>query len=305
MRISNKLKLAVFSILVCTGVTTFAQQDPMYTQYMYNLATVNPAENGIDDLSKYTSLTRFHFVGVDGAPITHSLSADVPLKKFSSGVGASYFYDQLGPERSHNAYADYSYHLKLNRKINMSMGLKAGFKVYSANLDQVATSNVQDDMFSRDIQGDVMPNLGLGIMVYGDNFFGGISAPKLINHLNEDTDVATGNEERHYFIVGGYNYKINPEFVLNSTAYIRMVDAVNPSFDLSARVTYREFLTGGLAFRSGHAISLMFEVEVYENLWVGYAYDISINKLRAGSHELLVAYRMPLAKISNGLSKLN
>ena len=67
----------------------------MYTQYMYNLATVNPAENGIDDLSKYTSLTRFHFVGVDGAPITHSLSADVPLKKFSSGVGASYFYDQL------------------------------------------------------------------------------------------------------------------------------------------------------------------------------------------------------------------
>ncbi len=303
MERNNTIKVYALLLLIALSNTVFGQQDPMYTQYMFNMSTVNPAANGMIDQARFISLNRFQFVGIEGAPTTYSLSADVPIPRYNSAAGINYAFDKLGPERSNHIYLDYSYHIHLSKRIKMGMGIKAGMKMYSADFNGLSENGVNDDAFANNIKGDIMPNFGLGIMVYSDDFFAGIAAPRLINHELEGVDDAAGTTERHYFLTGGYNWQINSDIILRPVMHMKFMKGVFPSFDVTANCQMYEKFLVGLAFRSYDAVSILAQVEVYKGLHVGYVYDISINKLRKGSHEILLSYRTTLFRTGRGNSK--
>lgn len=296
MKTINTTRIFILIAVMFVKTNVFGQQDPMYTQYMFNMSTINPAANGIYDDARFISVNRFQFVGIDGAPTTYSLSADVPVFKYNSGVGINYVFDKLGPERSNNIYLDYSYHINLTRDIKLGMGIKAGFKVYGADFSQIGKGDIPDEVFTKNINGDIMPNFGLGFMVYADNFYGGISSPKLVNHVLEGSDDASGAEERHFFIVGGYKWEINRDITFKPSLYMKMTRGVIPSVDVTANFQMYDRFIAGLAFRSYDAVSILAQVEVYEGIHVGYVYDISINKLRRGSHEIMLSYHTTIFK---------
>ncbi|MFC0181043.1 type IX secretion system membrane protein PorP/SprF [Pseudarcicella hirudinis] len=58
-----------------------AQQEALYSQYMFNMMAVNPAYAGSRDVLSMTGLFRQQWVGVEGAPTTQSFTIDMPLKK--------------------------------------------------------------------------------------------------------------------------------------------------------------------------------------------------------------------------------
>ncbi|MBB3123460.1 type IX secretion system PorP/SprF family membrane protein, partial [Mesoflavibacter sabulilitoris] len=51
-----------------------AQQDPQYTQYMYNMNVVNPAYAGSYEGVAIGALYRSQWVGLEGAPSTGTLT---------------------------------------------------------------------------------------------------------------------------------------------------------------------------------------------------------------------------------------
>ena len=51
----------------------------MYSMYMWNMLTVNPGYAGSNDVLNVTALSRIQWVSVNGAPVTHSLSAHAPI----------------------------------------------------------------------------------------------------------------------------------------------------------------------------------------------------------------------------------
>ncbi|MEE9349770.1 MAG: type IX secretion system membrane protein PorP/SprF, partial [Flavobacteriaceae bacterium] len=56
--------LVLFLILITS--TSFAQQDPQYTHYMYNMNVVNPAYAGSRETLSIGVLGRTQWVGIDG-----------------------------------------------------------------------------------------------------------------------------------------------------------------------------------------------------------------------------------------------
>lgn len=286
-------KLVISLALVVSALIVEAQQDPIYTQYMFNLSTVNAGAIGRADYLSFMTVNRFQWVGFKGAPNTYSLSADMPLKKYNSGVGLSYFYDKIGPTRSNNLYIDYAYHIKVAYGIKLGMGLKAGFKVFGADLAALGQDGVQDNMFETDIRGDIMPNFGLGLFAYRDDFYFGLSSPKMVNHKYEGTDKASGSEERHFFVIGGYVYKINREFTFKPSVHTKFVKGSVPSMDITANFLFREMIWGGLSYRTGDALAIITSVQIDNRFRVGYAYDITLSKMRkasSGSHEIMLKY---------------
>lgn len=288
-------KLSIAFIFIITSVIVSAQQDPMYTQYMFNLSTVNSAAIGRGDNMSFMMVDRFQWVGFEGAPKTYSLTADIPIKFFNSGVGFTYVNDHIGPEVSHNIYIDYSYHIQLTRGLRLGMGLKAGFKVFSADFSELGQEGVYDEQFSSNVSGDIMPNFGLGLFLYSDKYYFGVSSPKLVNHKYEDADDISGGEERHYFLIGGYAWEINPDIVFKPSVYTKYVKGSPMSYDITANFLFKNMLWAGIAYRSGDAIALLTQIQLSNRLRFGYAYDFTVSKMStasSGSHEIMLSYEL-------------
>jgi type IX secretion system PorP/SprF family membrane protein len=105
----------------------YAQQDPVFSQYMNNLLTVQPAYAGMSGYVNITGLSRIQWVGFDGAPITNTFTIQGPFKKYNVGVGLSIITDKFGPVRQTGVYGDYSFRILLEDDQYFSFGLKGGF----------------------------------------------------------------------------------------------------------------------------------------------------------------------------------
>ena len=113
------------ALLILVFATSNAQQDPHYTQYMYNMNVVNPAYAGSKEQLSGALLYRQQWAGLEGAPKTASLALHSPVGK-NVGLGFSAISDKIGPVEESNVYADFSYKLNLGDDRKLYFGLKAG-----------------------------------------------------------------------------------------------------------------------------------------------------------------------------------
>src|SRR5690606_18224679 len=109
-------KIYLAAILAFVGLLdASAQQDPHYTQYMYNMNVINPAYAGSKENLAFGLLYRAQWVEIEDAPTTATFSGHSPVGK-NVGLGLSVINDRIGPVEETNAYADFSYTLNLDRK---------------------------------------------------------------------------------------------------------------------------------------------------------------------------------------------
>ena len=175
-----------------------AQQDPQYTQYMYNMNVVNPAYAGLKETLSITALYRKQWSGLEGAPETITFSGHSPVSD-KVGLGLSAIKDELGPVKETNVYVDFSYTLQMSETLKLALGLKAGATFHDVGLIDLELQDPNDPFFSQDIN-NTYPNVGAGAFFYGDNFYIGLSVPNFLNsvHLDEN-GLKYGSEVMHYF----------------------------------------------------------------------------------------------------------
>ena len=103
-------------ILILLGTySSNAQQDPQYTQYMYNTQVVNPAYAGSRDALSFGLLYRTQWVGFEGAPKTGTFTVNSPIGALDNmGLGLSIVRDEIGPAIESNVNIDYSYTIRKN-----------------------------------------------------------------------------------------------------------------------------------------------------------------------------------------------
>ena len=145
-------KTTLIVLLLCVMCVDFAtaQQDPQYTQYMYNMNVVNPAYAGSKESLSVTALYRDQWSGFDGAPKTFTFSAHSPLGD-KVGLGLSAVKDELGPVSETNVYADFSYTLQLGKSLNLALGIKAGASFHDVGLVDLELQDDNDPFFSKNI----------------------------------------------------------------------------------------------------------------------------------------------------------
>ena len=117
-----------------------AQQDPQYTQYMYNTMSVNPAYAGQRQVLSITGLYRTQWVGIDGAPKTQTLGVHAPLRNDNLGLGLSVVNDALGPANETCIDANFSYSIYLDDSndefTKLSFGIKRRDAITKYRLEQ-------------------------------------------------------------------------------------------------------------------------------------------------------------------------
>lgn len=291
----NKSILAGF-ILLCCVWNASAQQDPMFTQYMHNAVTINPAYAGSRGTLNFVAMARQQWVGIEGAPKTLTFSVNSPFTSNNVGVGLSVIHDEIGPTKQTGIYADYAYHLKITSKIKLALGLKGGINLYDINLLDLRGAQNDDHLTLDGNRKLYLPNFGVGSYLYSDRFYVGFSIPKILqNSLSDDKNASqyANKEERHFFLTGGIVLDISDNIKFKPSTTLRVVSGSPVSAELSAAFLLRDRLWLGAMYRFGDSFGALLKFDVTKQLSVGYSYDLTLSDLRPynqGTHEIYVSY---------------
>jgi type IX secretion system PorP/SprF family membrane protein len=304
----KKYYLCAVFFLACVS-TVFAQQRPQYTQYMVNPFLLNPAVSGTEDYTDIRAGYRKQWTGFDGSPRTMYLSAHGNIGKHLvtrnrsrnkkngfHGIGGVVTSDAIGPTTTTTVSAAYSYHLKLSKKVFASLGLMGGFNQFTLDGAKLYAANPSDALIggmSKTGLGDIT----LGGWIYSDKFYAGASMAQLapsiaFTQTGQQTDYAL---TKHYFIMAGYKIPMGYDFIFVPSFCIKATTPAPMSFDINAKLRYKEFLWAGVSYRNRDAVAGMVGVIINNMFDISYSYDYitsDINKYTKGSHEIVVGYRI-------------
>jgi type IX secretion system PorP/SprF family membrane protein len=290
-------------VLIIAANASFAQQDPMYTQYFFNTQTINPAYAGTWESLGFMVLGRHQWVGWEGAPRTYTFSMQAPMKNDKVALGLNVISDNIFKEKRFGIWGDYSYKLNLSEETNLRLGLKAGFTNYTNNLlDYELLPGVNDPMFQGDLENKFVPNFGVGFFLKNPRYFVGFSVPKMLH--NEITGDNPNNfslqaDIRHYFLEGGMVFDISEDLKFKPTFMTKATQGAPVQLDLTANFLLAEKFWLGAMFRTTDAFGFIAQWIFDNDLRIGYAYGFSTSKLQnynSGSHEIMVSYELRTLK---------
>jgi type IX secretion system PorP/SprF family membrane protein len=297
--INNTLKYSVTVLILILGLVNHAQQDPQYTQYMYNMSVLNPAY-ATDDSSVINAglLYRTQWVGSVGGPTTGTLFAH---SKFTDRIegGISIIHDEIGDVvKQTNTFNDFAYVLPVSETAKLSFGIKAGATFFSTDFNGFVYSDpLPDPAFAENLS-RTFPNIGAGLYYFTDKYYLGFSAPNLLEskHLNDDSGIVTqGSERMHLFLTGGYVFDLSDSIKFKPAFMAKHVSGAPLSLDLTANVLINNSLEFGAAYRWDDSISGIVNFPISSFLRIGYAYDYTVSNLgrfNDGSHEIFLLFNI-------------
>ncbi len=294
--IKNALKYSILITLLLLFFQVKAQQDPQYTQYMYNMSTINPAYATDSESINFGALYRMQWVGSVGGPTTGTFFAHSPLAK-NVEAGLSIVHDEIGDVvKQTNVFADFAYVVKLNETNKISFGLKAGATFFSTNFNGfVYSDELPDPAFANNLS-KTFPNVGVGTFYFGENYYLGVSSPNLLTTKyleRQEGVVQTGVEEIHTFITGGYVFNLNANLKFKPAFMTRVVSGAPLALDLTSNFLINEKVELGAAYRFGDAVSGLINFKISPSIRIGYAYDYTVSNLgrfNSGSHEIMLLF---------------
>ncbi len=311
------MKKLVLLICLHTIFTVFGQQDPQYTQYMYNQNIVNPAyvtnELGVIN---FGAMHRTQWSSAVGAPKTYNFFAHAPLSN-KIEVGLSLVTDNIGEGvlKENNIYADFAYILKLAEGHKLSLGLKAGITNFTTNFtnfrfpdEDITTGFIPNDL-AFDNQNKTLPNFGTGIFYFTDTYYLGAAIPNLLRskHFEERNGLnSIGGEELHLFVNGGYVFKVSNLVKLKPSFMMKAVKGSPVVLDTSLNVLFNNKFEGGISYRFNDSFSAMFNVKAFDSLRIGYAFDYTTSNFsdfNSGTHEVMLLFDLDILGLRKGYDK--
>ena len=308
----NKSCLKVLLILLMVSITTYAQQDAQFTQYMYNMSVINPAyATSADGILNLGGLYRAQWVGIEGGPNTGTFFAHAPINE-NMEAGISFVNDNIGDiVNENNIYADYAYILPISENAKLSLGLKAGVTLFNANFDglRLGSGDPSTDIAFDENISKAFPNVGLGAFYFTDRFYAGLSAPNLLTtkHLESENGIrSTGVQSIHFYATSGYVFPINYNLKFKPSVMVRGVNGAPLAIDFTANLLINDRIETGVAYRLDDAISALVNFKVSPGLRVGYAYDYTVSNLsnyNSGSHEIFLLFDINFKGLRNGFDR--
>lgn len=290
-------------IVLLSGVALRAQQDPHFTQYMFNNMYLTPAYAGVEGITQVTAFHRSQWLGYEssfgdgGAPSTQLISFTTPIYKLRSGFGFYATSDKLGPQTNNEIQGSYAYHLGI-KDSKLSFGIKLGAFTQSINFDKYRAIQEGDPSINKTgKETQIRPDLGVGVFYRSEKYYAGVG----FNHLTKaefDFGLPARNAlSNHMNFTAGYYYEVNFDLKLSPSILVK-TDFKEYSFDFGAIATFKDKMWGGLSFRQSEAANVLLGYSFLKDrsLKLGYAIDIIVKEREAKenfSHELMLSYQLP------------
>ncbi len=291
----KRLRWLLALILLCGSLGLDAQQDAMYTQYMYNTLMYNPAYAGTKDAVSLQAIYRNQWVDFDGAPKNINISAHGPIRE-KIGIGLTLQNDQWGVHNWNLLRGDYSYKFYVSPKTKISIGLNTSLMYLQSNFTEL-DSGAGDALFAQN-NNKFLPNFGFGVFHYSNKHYIGFSIPQIVNNkLSALSNNA--RQYRHYYLTAGYVLGLGNMVKLKPAVLVKTVGSFAPvEVDLSLVGYFNDVFWAGVAYRTQDSFDMLVGVNITKSLKVGYAFDLITTKISTATtlhtHEVMLGYDINL-----------
>lgn len=282
----------VLSLALITISNGLAQQQAQFSMYMFNPLIANPAFAGSRDALSITALGRKQWVGVSGAPETATLSFHTPLRYEAIALGFSVLYDKIGPSQTTSVFADVAYRFQVTGKSKLAFGVKLGADIFGVNYTSLDATHQWDELYSN-IPNKGYFNGGVGVYWYADNFYVGLSSPKVLENQFISSSQSNAKQVNHYLLNAGYSFEINSTFDIIPSFMVKVVPNAPIAIDANLNFLLYDRIWVGGGYRFGDAVVANIMYHFSPKFRGGYAYDYTVSdfgQFNTGSHEIMVNY---------------
>jgi type IX secretion system PorP/SprF family membrane protein len=287
-----KTRILLFA-LVFTSVLSYAQQDAQYTQYMYNTINVNPAYAGSRGALSVFALYRAQWIGLEGAPVTSTVSVNTPFNESNMGLGLSIVNDKLGPTTENNISADFSYTMQTSEDWKLSFGIKATANLFDLDVSKLSAKDTDNSLQN---YSKISPNFGAGFYLHSDKAYLGFSIPNFIQTTRyDDKQIAIFTDRINYYFMGGLVFELNDALKFKPAFLGKMSDGAPLQVDVSGNFLINDKFMIGATYRWSAAISAMVGFQISDGMYIGYGYDresTNLGNFNSGSHEIFLRYEL-------------
>jgi len=319
----KKQLLLLLSFIMVGAGTLLAQQDPMFTKYMFNPMNYNPAYAGSAGALDMMVLHRQQWWGIQGAPMTQNLNVHSPIKGKNIGLGLNMSLDQVATSRQFNAYGAFAYRIPVfgvdkngASKGHLAIGMQGGVSNWSADWTNLALENPNDPSF-QNLQPNLwLPNFGTGIYLHTPTWYVGLSSPMLITNAlrkNPDPNVPVAQQYRHYYLsagaaipLGSQDLVFRPSILVKNVGLFMDRNVSNKigapnEFDVDLALMFNQMFWVGVAFRSAFelgsssydSVDFWVSLRLKNGFRIGASYDYTLTDLQGpaqGSYEVMLGY---------------
>ncbi|WP_025608872.1 PorP/SprF family type IX secretion system membrane protein [Pontibacter actiniarum] len=296
------MKMRIYYLLLALLITTAAsaQQNPQYSQYIFNSMSINPAYTGSKNVLNLNLFHRSQWTGVDGAPTTQSLAVDGVVANDRLGLGLNLMHDEIGAHSTFSAYANFAVKLQVNENAIFSLGVAPGLVQTTVDGSKFGISD--DPTIPSGKETDIKPDVKIGAYFHTSRFYAGLSATDLLKY--DDLDQV--EPERHYFFTTGYVFDLSPFVKLKPSVLVKEDFHAPTNMDVNAFVLLGDRLWLGSSYRTSMnvfndaeagdvekrtAVAFIGELQVLKQLRIGYSFDKMLNGYSDQStHEVSVGY---------------
>lgn len=299
------MKNLLTAILILTAASLSAQQDALFSQYMFNKLAVNPGYAGSRELLTADLLYRYQWVNIEGAPKTVSASIHSPLNNPHVALGFNLSNDKIGPLSNTSAMATFAYRI-IFQKSKLSFGIQGGVKSSDILWNEFKAIDDNEpflDMASQ-LEKKIVPDANFGVYYYSERFYAGISSRQLLQNQSLMVKDSLGNTQftkllTHFYGMSGAAIPLGENVIFRPSILAKFVNNAPPQLDVNASFLFANTLWLGASYRTEKAVSIMTEINIAQNFRIGYSYDIWFNELQAfnkGSHEIRLSFDINVHK---------
>ncbi|MGB4837663.1 MAG: PorP/SprF family type IX secretion system membrane protein [Saprospiraceae bacterium] len=306
------MRSVLLAILIHTiGMTAIAQQQQMYTQFMYNKMGLNPAYAGNETYMSATLIYRDQWNGFPGSPKAQALSVNMPRIGNRIGIGLNFERQSLGITEKVTYEMMYAYKFILGEG-TLSMGMNISGRKYVQDYTDNRLFAIQDINLDPSIPGILQSrsliNAGFGVYFNTNQFYLGASLPRMIrSDLDFDNNDLFSTEVRHLFLMTGGTFIVNNDVRLTPQLMFRLAEYSPWGLDINFSSTWKDkyslglsYRTGGSASDLGESVDIIAGLQLTDRMMVGFAYDVSLSRLRTlenGSLEMILSYNFIPRKV--------
>lgn len=295
-------------VLAITTNLAIAQQDPMFTKYMFNSLVVNPAYAGSHGIWDINATFRKQWIAFDGAPTTTLLGADGTLNDDRVGLGFTFFHDRIGVDKRMDFSANYAYRIPTENG-HFALGIKAGAAFVGSDFSGLDIA-AGDPLYAKNSK-TTTPFVGVGLLYntnnkVGNNYYFGLSSPTIASFDVNKSDSIPNALKAHFYANAGAGFPIgDSDIELKPSFLINYHKAAPVQAHLNFSVMFKSAFSAGISYRTGDAINLNAVVFFNKATRIGVAYDITTSELKSynnGSFELMIGHQFAkdVTKIDHG-----
>ncbi|NHF58329.1 type IX secretion system membrane protein PorP/SprF [Flavobacteriaceae bacterium TP-CH-4] len=280
----NRFRCSYISLLVFLlwGSFLLAQNEPQYTQYMYNIGSFNPAYVGTTETPEITTMYRAQWLSIPGAPRTIRLGTNIPFANERMGLGVNVINEQLGPLSQTYIDVAYSYQFNVSENTKLSFGMDVGGSLLNVDFTKGTFENPGEPILDRETINNFYPTIGAGMFLYQDSWYLGLSIPNFLTDGIYNQEVATVVEDKmQYNFIGGYVFDLSETTRLKPAFLVNYIAGAPVNVNISANFLFNDRFTVGASYRVDNAVSALAGFQISNPLFFGVSYDYSTNGLGA------------------------